>query len=364
MKNTENRKITLLETAILFVVVTYTPNIRFITKMTAKYAQQAAWLVPVASIIVFIPLVWVLNKLLRGFKGAPFTEMLNRAFGKVAGKIISVVTLIWLMILLGLYIKYAGEKLVSSTYVGADLRILIFLLVVVVGIILRAGIHVLTRMTKIILLVALAQFLLICAMLLFMDFSMENVTPISTQDIVPVLTTVRFPMTIMAYIMFILVFNDKIDLGKKSLSKLNYTMSFEVLTNVILILSVLGFFGYELTDKLAFPFLSAVRNIEVTGGTTGLESLSVAIWVAMEFVTISFFTYLIVRLIKNIFGLNNETPVLTAVLAFGYFFAIYICNDVFELAEFSEYIVSPMNIALGFVVPVLLFVTAKIRKQL
>ena len=290
--------------------------------------------------------------------------MTNKVFGRIAGKIICTILLLWLMILLGLYIKYSGEKLVSTVYVGTDIRVLLFLLVVLVGIILRSGLETFERMNKLIFVLALTQFLFLCGALITTEFSVENITPISFSDIGPIFRSVPYPITIYVYFTFFLIFNDQIQYGKRSPLIISSAVAFEVIVNTILLLSVVGTLGWELTDKMAFPFLKATESIQMgsSANSGGFESLFISIWMVLEFVIVFFFAYIIVRLIRDIFQLKRPIPVLTAVLGFGYFFAIYICNDSYELFKFSEYIVPPVNLALGLCLPVLLFITAKVRK--
>ena len=364
MENNRKQKITLIGAVIILACMTYSPNIRYITNMAAKYAHQAAWLVPAASLVLFVPLYYVLYKLARGFEGQSLHDMTNKVFGKIAGKIICTILLLWLMILLGLYTKYSGEKLVSTVYVGTDIRILLFLLVVLVGIILRSGLKTFSRMNKFIFVFALAQFLFLCISMIATNFSFDNITPISASDIVPIARSIPYPISIWVYFTLFLIFNDQIQLDKRSPLVMSSAVAFIVIVNTILLFSVVGTLGWELTDKIAFPFLKATENIQLgsAGGAGGFEAFFISIWMILEFVIVFFFVYTIVRLIRDIFRLNRPTPVLTAVLGFGYFFAIYICNDSYELFKFSEYIVPPVNLTLGLVMPVLLFITAKVRK--
>ena len=67
---------------------------------------------------------------------------------------------------------------------------------------------------------------------------------------------------------------------------------------------------------------------------------------------------------RDIFGLKRQVPLLTAVMAFAYVFAIYLCTDVFELIAFSQYVAPWFNLPLGLGIPFALFITARARKLL
>ena len=363
LNETKNKKITFLQAILLLLTAVYTPNIRYIAKMSIKGAHQAGWLVPLCSMVLFIPLLYILYKIMNTFHGQSFHEILCRVFGKIIGKTVSVIMIIWLFILLTLYVSYAGEKLVSSTYVGTDVRLIFFLLLVLIGVILRWGLQVLSRINIIIFFITIFQFLLVLS-LLFPDFSVDNVTPISTLDIQPVLSSVLYPLTIFGYFSFMFIFNDQIDLGKKNKGRFVFVAVFLAIVNMQMVFEILGVFGYELAEKMTYPFLKAVENITLFGGSAGIDSFFVSVWGLMEFITVSFFTYCICRTIKHVFDLKSQTPVLTAILALCFFFAVCFCDNILELIAFSEKIVPYVNLPLGIGVPFVLFITAKIRKML
>ena len=364
MNNNKKQKITLFGAILLFIAATYTPNIRYVSKIVIKYAHQAAWLVPVAALVLYIPLCYLIYRLSKAFENKSLHDMFCQVFGKAVGKALSVVLLLWSMVLLGLYIKYTGEKLVSSVYVGTDINLLTFLLVILVGFILRWGIKVMVRLNKFIYIIGVLHYFLINVAVLIINFSVENITPVSTLDIDPVLTSVPYAMTICVYMTCLLVFNDQIEYNKKRAGIFSFAVGFHTFAHVFILLAILGMFGYELANKTSYPFLMAVENLQFGNGSAGLESLFISALMLYEFVIVSFMTYVIVRLIRDIFGLTREVPVLTAVLGFGYFFSIFLCNNVFELVEFSEYVATPANLILWFGLPLLLFATAKIRKML
>ena len=363
LNETKNKKITFLQAILLFITAVYTPCIRYISKMSIKGAHQAGWLVPLCSMVLFIPLLYVLYKIMNTFHGQSFHEILCRVFGKIIGKTVSVIMIIWLFILLTLYVSYAGEKLVSSTYVGTDVRIIYFLLLILVGVILRWGLQVLSRINIIIFVFGLFQFLLVLV-LLFVDFSADNVTPVSTLDIQPLFSSVLYPLTIFGYFSFMFIFNDQIDLGKKNKGRFVFVAVFMPIANMQIILAILGVFGYELAEKMTYPFLKAVDNITLFGGSAGIDSLFVSVWGLMELILVSFFAYCICRMIKHVLGLKSQTPVLTAIIGLCFFFTACFYDNIFELIIFSEKIATPINLTLTLGVPFLLYMIAGIRKML
>lgn len=361
MKKTKTSKITLFEALLIYMLALYSPFVRYVAGASIYGAHQAGWLVFLCSLIVYIPLIYILYKITKKFEGQSLHDIFCKIMGKLIGKVLCILYIVWMLVLLGLYIKYAAEKVVTSSFVGTDINLIMFLLVATVGVMLRWGLSVLSRMNKMIYAMVLIQFIIIIVLLLS-NFNGENVTPISTLDIQPVLGSIVYPLTVTAYITPMFIFNDQIKYDKKSLGQFAYTTIFLTVAATLIVMSVLEIFGYRVAEKLTFPLLTAVENMAIMGATSGLDSLFISIWMVAEYITVSFFAYGIVRLLKNLFNLKNEVPVLTAVLGFGLFFAIYICTDVFELILFSREVSPYFNISLFIGVPFILFIIAKVRK--
>lgn len=363
MNNTKDQKITFLQSILIYIIADYTAAIRYISGRTAEIAHQAAWLSPVLSIVFFIPLLFMLYKIAKKFEGRSLYDILQTVFGKIIGVVFSFLFLIWLVMLDSLYLKYSAENLVTTEFIGTDKNLLMFLLVLIVGIMLRWGLAVISRMNKIIFILLLAQFLLLI-FFLFLHFKVDYITPISTLDIIPVLKSIVYPLALWVYITPVFILNDQIIYDNKNKGKLIFTAGFLTMKEVLPILSLLGMMSYHLVAKFKLPFFSAVENISVFKSSAGLDSLFLSIWMLAEFITISFFTYCISRLVKNIFKLNNDVPALTAILGFILFFSVFFSGNSFQLSSFSTYIVPYINLSMGYLIPIILFVTAKIRKMI
>ncbi|MGI5849580.1 MAG: GerAB/ArcD/ProY family transporter [Christensenellales bacterium] len=362
MNDTQNKKITILQALLIYIMAIYSPAIRYLTRITSIYAQQAAWLSIIASMFIFVPLMFILYKVTKKFEGQSLHDIFCRVFGKPLGKTICIFYIFWLFILLSLLIRYSGEKLISTVFTTTDINLLMFLLVAIVAIMLRWGIQVLSRMNKIILALTIVQFAIVL-FFLFMHFKVEYITPVSTLDIKPVAQSMIYPLTIFVYITPLFIFNDQIQYGKKSFGGFVFTASFLTVALTLLMLAMLGMFTSQVIAKLNYPMYTAVENISIFSSSAGLESLFVSFWSITEYITIAFFAYCVTRLIKNVFNLKNQTPVLTAILGAGLVFAIFY-KDSFELIEFSQTIISFVNLIFGLGIPFILFITAKARKLL
>ncbi len=363
MNITSNNKISLKNALLIYFGALYTPSIRYLTRVMTLPASQAAWLSPAAAAIVFAPVLYMLCRVMKAFEGKSLVWIMCHVFGKFIGKTIAVVLALWLFILLSMYVKYVGETMISTVYVGTNIRLIQFIIVMLTAVMLRGGLPVFSRMSTILFAIALAQYLIIFALLLT-QFEPQNLTPITANDIIPVMDSAVYPLSVFCYITYFFIFNDQIRFDKKYAGKFVIAGTFITSANTSMIAAVLGVFGASLIKKLKFPFHSAVENISVFGGGSSIESLFISIWLMLEFVLVSSLAYMVVRLLREIFGLKREIPLLTAMMGFTFVFSIYFCADVFQLLDFSQYVAPWFNVSLGTGIPFALFITAKIRNML
>lgn len=359
----KDQKITLLQALLLFLGAGYSPAMRCIPATISNTAHQAAWLVIPCSVIAFLPFLYILYKTGKKFEGKSYHDILCSILGKIPGKIVSVFYLVWLLVALGVCTKFAAGNLTSTIFVGTDDNLLMFLVVVLVGIMLRWGIEIIARMNKIIFTLIVLQFFVI-VFFLFLHFRADYVTPISTLDVGPVLLSIIFPLGVFAYITPIFIFNDQIVYAKKNKGKLAFTVGYITVKNTLMMLTLIGMLSAQVVCNLKLPFYTAVENIALFNSSAGIDSLFMSIWMLAEFITITFFAYCASRLTKSIFALKSNTPVLTAILGFDLFFAAYLSSNYFELDIFMTSVSPYINVLFGLGIPVLLFVVGKIRKMI
>lgn len=363
MVNTKDEKITLLQAFLIYIVIIHPTMLRYTTATTAEAAGQASWLSVIVCLIVFIPFLYMLGKTMKKFQGQSFHDILCAVFGRFIGKTLSIMYLFWLLLLLGLYARYAVEALTSTIFAEADTNLLLFMLLLLAGVVLRWGISVISRINKLVFIFVMVN-LAIVLFFLFLHFRPDYVTPVSTLDIVPVVQSTVYPLAIYAYITPLFIFNDKIQYGDKNAGKFVFMTGFLTAKHLLIMLAIVGMLGAPVVAKLKLPFFTAVQNISVFDSSAGLDSLFMSMRMLSDFILVAFFTYCVSRLVKNIFGLKSDTPLLTPIVAFTFFFALYYTRAIFGLALLSKHIVPYMNLAFGFAIPVLLFITAKIRKMI
>lgn len=218
------------------------------------------------------------------------------------------------------------------------------------------------RMNKIFLPVIAIQFAVIM-ILLFDPSEINNITPISRLDIVPVIKGSVGPSGIGVYLFYAFMIGNKIQNEKNFGKKLIFPIAFIFTATTILLIVLLMVFGSGTLVHFPFPLLIAVKQMFKTQSFSGLEALFLSLWFLADFITVTFFSYLVLVLLKYLFGLKNPIPLLSIIMVFSFFMSSFISNEIFELEYFIENIGLQVNIILGFILPLILWIVAKIRKM-
>lgn len=354
-------KITMVQAVLLFLIMIYSATMRSIPAYVIEVAGQAAWLTPAVALLFFFVLFIIIKRFVTKYPNQPLANIICNIIGKPLGKIIIIIYIFWFLILLALYVRYFDERLLSSIYPDVDIKILPIIILVLVGIMLRSGIVVIARMNKIIFSVVAIQFFLII-LLMIQKIDLRHITPISHFDIIPIFKGSAGVFEIWLYFFFLFMISDKIIIKKNMEKNVLFSIIFIFILTTLLLIMLLGVFGAKTLLQIPLPLLTAVKYISAE--YSGFESLFLSVWIFADFITISIFAYIIIRLLKSLFELQNPMPLLSILLIFIYFLSLFISNEVFELHYFAQKIGFIGNMALGFGVPVLIFVAGKMRKKL
>jgi len=355
------RNLTMMQACLLFLTVIYSGTMRLVPRYGAVCAEQAGWLSAILGTIPMIIIVLMIKIYVEKFPSTNYTDIMNQIVGKPISKMLTVVYIIWFTILLALYFRYFGERLVSSVYSTTDKNIFIIILLIVVGILLRSGITIIGRMNKLIYVLVAGQFALIIG-LLMAQVEVKNLTPISTLDIIPAMKGTLPTAGLGVYLFFIFMQGNEIITDKGFSKNMRYVVIFLFIVTPLLTIALIGTLGSSTVKISPLPLLSAVKNISKEGKFSGMESVFISFWILADFITVTTFSYLIVKLYKSLFNLKDSMPLLSPILLFTFIMCQFLATEVIELQNFSMKFGLKMNIVLGLALPIVLLGIAKLRK--
>ena len=361
--NTTKDKISIRQAIILLFITTLSPAIRLFPQLTAKAAGKAGWLAPVVAIIPVIILIYIVNSFFKKNKSANLSDVYCNILGKIAGKIVISLTLIWILILLALYVRYYSERLLSSMMPNISNPFLIIVMLCLVFFATRKGLVSIARASEIFLAIFIFIFI-ISFIFVIPEMKYSNLMNVSYLDAWPIAKASYSVFAIWGYFLYIFFFADKIS-GKENIKRFSFRGLILLFFIVIMLLIMtIGSLGSTLTSHVALPFFLVIKNISIGTAFNHLESISLAVWIISDFIIISTLTLVITSIIKSLFKLSDTKPMVSPVLLFAGIGAMFLFKNRFELETFSKYILPTANVIFEFVIPILIFGIGKIRKKI
>ncbi|KAB3525721.1 GerAB/ArcD/ProY family transporter [Alkaliphilus serpentinus] len=359
----DKKKISTRQIIIIFIVMVYSPAIRVIPAYTSEQAKQAAWITPLIAFLGLLIIFYGLQKTFQKYKDASLMEVIYDIIGTFTGKIIVSAYIVWITLLAALYVRYYSQRIVTSIFPNVDIRLFIIVMLVFVAYTSRYGVVVLARMNEIIFTIIAAIFV-IFVLFLSPKLEIQNLTPISYLDIMPVLKGSLVIIAVWVYAIFLFMLSDQIN-DKENIKKFGIQASFFLLViNVLIIAVTVGTLGHTVSARMPLPFLSAVKQISFLDTLEKIESILVVTWIASDFTLISILLYVILNMVKSVFNFQDTKPFINVLCLFLFILSLYLTESSFELAEFSTKIALPVNLILGLAIPVLLFIVGKVRKKI
>jgi spore germination protein (amino acid permease) len=344
------------------LVMTHTPALRIIPISTAAVAKQAAWLAPVMPFILLLPVIFALKSIYKKHQDKSFTEILEAVFGRLPGKIVTLMYLLFMILLLAVNTRSTAEQLVLSIYTTVTPPLLSFVMLAVIAFsVYKGGLTVIFRMGEVILPVLVVSFVLLCA-LTGSDFKLSRITPISYLDALPVLKSSFVVSGVEGHLPMIFLLSNFINNKEKIGKYCTVTALMYLLLIIILNIAVIGTLGAETTANAPLPFFTAVKLISIFESIERIEPIVVVLWMFSDFILISVLLLSLLNMYKSLFRLSRTRNLIVISLIIVYFLATMLGTNMFEVQRFLEVFLTPMMIFWGYALPMIVYFVGRARK--
>ncbi len=357
-------KISIRQLMLILFVITYTPTMRAIPVHTAKTAHQAAWLSPLITLAAVIPVILMFSSIYKKYKEESFMEITEDIFGKIAGKIITILYITLLTLLSAVNSRNYAEKLVATMFPNVNVMVFLVIMLAFVAFILRkSGLVVLARMNEIIFPILVTIFLSVF-LLALKDIKISRITPISPLDFFPVLQGSSVVTAVFSHLPFLFLLSNNVN-NKEKLKKVCLPaagiLAFLIMVLIIVCIGMLGTSTIELTR---IPFVTAVKQVSLFHTLERVEAAVISQWIFSDFMLISIMLLIVLNLFKSLLKLSDTKPFIGIYSVINLLFSLMLARNIGELEPFISTVMYPTIIFLGFAMPVFVFVVGKIRKKL
>ncbi|BBH19126.1 germination protein [Paenibacillus baekrokdamisoli] len=358
----EKGKISAFQMGIMMYPSVLATALLLVPSITAKHAERDLWLSPIwASSIGFL-IVYIVYQLNKLYPKESIVEYSQHILGRIPGKLIGLIYLVFYLHINGIIIREYGEFVVSTTLLQTPMVMVLGSIVLVCAFAVRGGVEVLGRCAQFFMPGVTILFLLLIV-LLIPDLHPKNMFPMMEHGLKPSFLGSVVPQGWFSEFMlisFLLPFLSDREKGMKwGMISVVAVMLLMVLTNF----AILFLFG-GVTGVLVYPVITAARYISLADFFEHLESIVMAIWVASAFVKISVFYYALVLGTSQWLNLVSYRPIVFPVGFLLVLFSLWVAPNLQELTHFLSTSDAPYLISVQIVIPILLLFIAFVRKKI
>ena len=346
--------------ALIFVFIAITSPLLRVLPSYSSISKQASWVVPIVSLAFLAIYVLIINSLTKKYKDKNLSEIFEIIFGKFLGKIITGIFFIWAIFLLSVYLRYFAERYLSTIMRDAYIEFLLITILLLAYYITKNNIEYLARMFEIFF-VVITVLIVGTTLITFTEIRRENLLPITTYDIVPVLKSSVYYIGILSFMIWPFFFSDQISHKEQFKNNAFKYIFFTAIMSVLILISTIGSLGVAITQNFQIPFFILSKSISILDSIERIEAIYIAIWTITDLAIVVLFSKIIISISTNMFRLKTEKATLLPVLLFEYVLSLFLVKNAFDLYDFSD-IIGVINVIVCIAIPVIAWVVGKIRR--
>lgn len=356
-------KISIRQMYIVFFIGVCSSLIRILPTQLKMVTDGTVWISPIINFGLFTLLVFMINSIFKNKPDSSLAEIMDEVFGNIVSKILLSIYVIYFILQASIYLRYFGERLVSTLYGYVNITFFMSILLIFIFFIVKNSIENLARFVEVFFYIFITMIILI-AILAIPDIKLTNFSIPNLSNIANSFKTIPIISGIFSYITFTMFLGKSIS-RKEEIKKYGIRVAvLFLLFSLIIIFVTIGSFGHSLSQHLSLPFFSEIKNISIFKTIERVESVFITMWVVTDVAIISMFIYISSTVCAHIVKAKNIKYISTPIIFLIYILAISVANSVFELDKFSETIMPIFNFSLGFILPILLLAIGKLRKKI
>lgn len=360
----EQREISTRQMLVLLFSAMLSPTIRALPRRSASSGGTAGWLSALVAIIpVLLVVGLILGSLRRLPKGSGLGELLERGLGTVVGRVLSAVYGVWILLAVTVFLRVYSERFLSTTYVNSSIYLFLVAILLLTLWNSNGSFGAFARMGQIFFVVLVITLVLVLG-LAAGEVEMERVFPLWWQDTPDILRSSIPALSTLSYgiLTFFLAGQTK-GLTESRGMVLRWTFAFALLLTAMQFITI-GLFGADLVSRMQVPFFMLTKEVSIYGVLERIESSIITLWVLTDVALVGLMVRSACAAMQHAFRLSDgqrlATPIVIGLLPA----AVLVASNQFALEDFCISTFTVGNLILGYGVPVLACLLARVRKRL
>ncbi|WP_313758148.1 endospore germination permease [Tissierella sp.] len=325
-------------------------------------AMEDTWISLLIAMLIAIPLVFIYCKLILLFPGTTLFDILLKVYGKLLGKLFIIFYTLYFFHLGAIDIRNTTEYIQVVSFPETPQYVTAIFIGILSIYAINLGLSILSTWTKLTLPIIIAM-IFTTFILAIPKFNISYIKPILYNGWKPVinsaysLLTFPFAETVI-FIVFFGYLNNKKDTTKIYISSIligGFLLLIAALRNILLL-------GFPNLSKIYFPSHYATSLINIHGFIQRIEIIISINLILASFTKVAVCLYASSIGVSKIFNFRNfkKTSILLCILMIILSLLLYKSTmGMFEFINIYKYYVIPFQ----FVIPILTFIIAKIRRK-
>lgn len=336
----------------------------FIPSILVGAAKQDGWISVLLGIGVGALLAWFYGSLNKIDSNKSYIELAISVLGKWGGSIIAVLTFSFHIVLSSFLLFDIGDFLLTHILVGTPIEVIYYMFIFLAVIYAtRLGIEPVARTAEIFVPWVFFLFVLV-SLFVLPESEGTNIFPIFEGGLLPIVNgaykMIGFPYVEMLLLLMITPYvNDQ----KKVTSSFVTGVILGSLILFVLTLLCILVLGPNFSMRNEFPIYVLGKKISIGNFLERIEVLVAIIWFVSIFFKLTLVSYSFLIGLSQLLNIKEYRPL---VFPFGILIIaltlLTIPSSVF-LKGFSKYASTPYMIFIGFILPLLVFIVAKMKKK-
>lgn len=328
-----------------------------------KVVKQDIWWETFLGALATAFVHWAVDRIAQRFPTMTLFEAAESVLGKVLGRLITALYVLFFVLMLGLNLRLVGEFFRYAFLPRTPLTVICGVLVLLAVWSAQAGIEVIARASQIVLPLLFGSLLLIAG-LLAKDVDLRELLPFNVlvtgplphmQDMVYVAArTVEI-----AWVALLVPFVNHPTKLFPALFKAQLWIGF---TWVMMSIVMFGVLGTEIEDHF-FPFFAAARLIHVADFLERIDGLFLAVWLFGMFLRVSVLLWAASQGTAHLVGAKQYRPLIWSLAAIAFTYSLAQAQTFGELITLmGPAVMTPLGLIFVLILPMLVLMVAKIRK--
>lgn len=323
-----------------------------------------AWLCSIIALIVMIPMIKIYVKFLKLYPGENFFRILELIFGKIIGKFISFIFVLYALHFSGIVFLFTLD-FINIVGLAATPTIVIYIILTLLSIwILKEGIEVFGRWCEFFLIVILIMCVFVYT-LMIPNYDFDNLKPFMEEGIRPIIDgTISALGKPYSQLFFFAAFIENFKRKNKYEKTIrNATLIAGVAVLIITVTNVLAL-GTGAVESTYFPTYAGVRHVRIGTAFQRVEAITIIMFIAGEFVRLNIGLLFACKGIEQILEIKNYRTIVTPVVLMALNINFTYFESAIELYEYIGEVWEPYTVIIGIILPLFIYFFGVVKKYI